>query len=256
MSGWWLPFEPRPAARLRLYCLPCAGGGASMYRQWPKLLPEWIELRAVRLPGRQGRHREASYTDCDTAADALVAALGHEPREPFAFFGHSMGAMISYRMTQMLVERGAPAPALLAVASWPQEGVEADSMPDPDDDRFAESLKLLGGVPPEMLADPEVLRLSLPVVRDDFRLCRSYRRRAAAPLPVPVAAFVGAADTVTPPDAVAGWQAHSEAFLGLHTLPGGHFFLHDQPATVVRTLVPYLERVLDGGRRDDLEMTR
>lgn len=247
MNEWWLVFAPRPAARIRLYCLPCAGGGASMYRYWPKLLPDWIELRAVQLPGRQRRHRETPYTDCEAAAQDFAAAIGQEPPGPYAIFGHSMGGMIGYRATQLLHERSA-GPSLLAVASWHPDGADAASQPDPDDDDagFIEALRQLGGIEPEMLTDPGIMELLLPVLRADFRLCRSYRGPRAAPLPTPLAAYVGVDDIVTPPASVARWKAHSDAFLGLRTFPGGHFLLEDQAPAVVRQLVTDLSGTMAG----------
>ncbi|MET9070133.1 thioesterase II family protein [Streptosporangium sandarakinum] len=73
--SWYLAFEPRPAARVHLYGLPFAGGGVSMFRPWARHLPPWVELRAVRLPGRPGRHRQAPFTDCEEAARWLADAL-------------------------------------------------------------------------------------------------------------------------------------------------------------------------------------
>ena len=50
---WIKLFEPRPDARLRLFCFAYAGGGASIYRLWPADLPAAVEVRAVQLPGRE-----------------------------------------------------------------------------------------------------------------------------------------------------------------------------------------------------------
>lgn len=246
---WYLTFQPRPEAALRLYCLPCAGGGASMFRRWAALLPPWVELRAVRLPGRQGRHREPSFTDCDAAAETLVAALAEplaaEPPGGYAIFGHSMGALLGYLMIRLRQRAGLPLPALFAVASWPVAGAASEVMPDPDDtdEGFCDTLRTLGGVPPEMLADPEVLALTLPTLRADFRLCRSYRYRPAAPLPIPVAVFGGVEDRVTPPDGLARWQPHSTDFRGLRLFEGGHFFFQDQPAELVAAVTTELTAV-------------
>ncbi|MGV9535581.1 thioesterase II family protein, partial [Streptosporangium sandarakinum] len=119
--SWYLAFEPRPAARLHLYGLPFAGGGVSMFRPWARHLPPWVELRAVRLPGRPGRHRQAPFTDCEEAARWLADALAESSAEssagfhagdpaagavPYAVFGHSMGALLGYRLTRALLRDG------------------------------------------------------------------------------------------------------------------------------------------------------
>lgn len=200
-----------------------------MFRSWVDQLPEWVELRAVRLPGRPGRHREPLFTDVDLAVEALLAGLGTELAGRYAFIGHSMGAMLAYRMTLALRQRNAVLPLLLAVASWPPSGASPEVMPEPTDSdaAFAADLRRLGGVPDELLANPAMTKLFLPVLRADFRLCRSYVYRPAAPLGMPVIALGGDTDTVTPPETLASWRHEASDFRGLHLFPGGHFFIAD-----------------------------
>ncbi|WKU07094.1 thioesterase II family protein [Micromonospora sp. HUAS LYJ1] len=245
-STWYLTYQPRPTAAVRLYCLPCAGGGASMFRRWATLLPDWVELRAVRLPGRQGRHREPSFTDChrgaEALADALAGPLAAEPPGGYAIFGHSMGAMLGYLLIRLRQRAGLPPPALFAAASWPVAGAAPGVMPDPadTDEDFCATLRTLGGVPPEMLDDPQMLRLTLPILRADFQLCRSYRWRPDGPLPCPVAAFGGIDDRVTPPEGLAEWKQHSADFRGLRLFDGGHFFFQDRPEDLVTAVTSEL----------------
>ncbi|MEU6740075.1 thioesterase II family protein [Streptosporangium sandarakinum] len=263
--SWYLAFEPRPAARVHLYGLPFAGGGVSMFRPWARHLPPWVELRAVRLPGRPGRHRQAPFTDCEEAARWLADALAESSAAssaassagsragdpvagavPYAVFGHSMGALLGYRLTRALLRDGAPPPALLALAAWPVRGAAAALTPDPadPDDRFAATLRSLGGLPPEMADDPDALALTLPVARADFTLCRSYAYRAEPPLPVPVTVFGGTGDAVAPPGELAEWRAHTRDFLGLRLFEGGHFFPREHLPELAAALTADLARVL------------
>ncbi|MFF0226389.1 thioesterase II family protein [Streptomyces sp. NPDC004629] len=244
-SPWYSVHVSRPAAPVRLYCLPGAGGDATMFRPWADHLPPSVELRAIRLPGRHGRHPEPPFTDCAMAADTLAAALGPELRPPYVLFGHSMGALIAHQLLLALERRGLPPPALYASASWLVEGIPAERLPDPaaSDDRFVDMLRQLGGVPPEVLSDPEVLAFTLPVLRADFRLCRTYTHRVGRPLDVPVRAMGGVADTVTPVARMAGWRRHTKRFLGVRRFPGDHFFVRDHAERVVGALVDDLAAV-------------
>ena len=45
-NGWLLRPGPRAQAKARLFCFPHAGVGASVYRLWPKGLPDDIEVCA------------------------------------------------------------------------------------------------------------------------------------------------------------------------------------------------------------------
>ncbi|MFJ4100274.1 thioesterase II family protein [Amycolatopsis japonica] len=250
---WYQAFEARPDARVRLYCLPCAGGGASTYRPWMPFVPDWVELRAVRLPGRQARHREPAFEDCETAAQAVAEWLSAE-EGPYALFGHSMGAMLAYRATRILQAEGAALPALLAAASWPVHGVPHVTMPDPDDDDDAFCAKAAGlaGPATDLLDDPDVRALVLPVMRADFRLCRSYVYREEAPLPVPVSVFGGDDDPVTPAETLSDWKEHGEPVLGPRLFRGGHFFLQEHVGDLTAAVMTDLADVLGpntGGRR-------
>ena len=77
-SKWITCPRPNADATLRLFCLPYAGGGASIYRLWGPALPSWIEVCPVQLPGREDRYREPAFTsliglahDTHAAARAL-----------------------------------------------------------------------------------------------------------------------------------------------------------------------------------------
>jgi surfactin synthase thioesterase subunit len=227
---WYQAFEPRPAARVRLYCLPCAGGGASSYRPWTPFVPEWAELRAIRLPGRQARHREPSFDDCDTAARAIAGWLSEEDT-PYALFGHSMGAMLAYRATRFLLADGARPPVFVASACWPVRGVPPTTMPatTDDDETFCAKVAGMGGSASELLADPDVRELVLPVLRADFALCHTYRYHEEPPLPMPVSVYGGTDDPVTVAENLQTWQAHADRLIGPRLFPGGHFFLQERP---------------------------
>src|SRR5688572_103167 len=94
--------QPRPEAELRLLCFHHAGGGTAFFVPWAAALPAHIELVAIRLPGRESAFSRPRFTDLDKAVDAVCAALAPLLDRPFALFGHSLGALIAYRVAQNL----------------------------------------------------------------------------------------------------------------------------------------------------------
>ena len=90
-NGHWVQYpRPNPDALMCLFCFPSAGGGATMYRHWPRQLLPGLEVCCVQLPGRENRLREQPFDQlCDLLPKLTEAILPHLNR-PFAFFGHSM----------------------------------------------------------------------------------------------------------------------------------------------------------------------
>src|SRR5689334_8070972 len=113
---WFTSQRPNERARLRLFCFPYAGGGAEIYRLWPQNLPSEVEVCVAQLPGRGMRLREQPFTSLDALVETGTEAIAPLLDKPFALFGHSMGAMISFELAQRLRERGGPQPAHLFVS--------------------------------------------------------------------------------------------------------------------------------------------
>src|SRR5262245_3757998 len=93
---------PHPAQRLRLFAFPCAGRGASLFFPWRAALPAWIELVSVQLPGREGRIGEPAFQRLNAAVAALLLEIVPLLEGPYAFFGHSMGALLCFELARAL----------------------------------------------------------------------------------------------------------------------------------------------------------
>src|SRR5579883_2155511 len=109
-SPWRVCFKPNPQARLRLFCFPYAGGAASIYRLWPQLLPETIEVHAIQLPGREGRLLEPTYVRLAPIIDEVTQAIAPLLDRPFALFGHSLGALLAFELARQLRRLQRPQP--------------------------------------------------------------------------------------------------------------------------------------------------
>jgi medium-chain acyl-[acyl-carrier-protein] hydrolase len=236
-AGAWI-VRPRanPAARLRLFCFPYAGGGAAIYREWPALLPADVEVCAVQPPGREGRLAEVPHADMHDLASALYDAVLAELDRPFAFFGHSNGALMAFELTRTLRRRGGPLPRRLFASgrAAPQLPPVTDPLHDLPADAFRDQLRLLSGTPEEVLEHPELFELLLPLLRADFALDETYRYDPEPPLGVPITALGGLDDPFVSRERVAAWEAQTESGFRLCMLPGGHFFVNTHRDAVVR----------------------
>ena len=125
----WIRFENVAAdEQVRLFCFPYAGGGASSFLPWKPLLPDYISLFPVQLPGHEERYGEQAVTDIDELCKRLAEALCPYFTSKTAFFGHSMGGLLAFRLALHLVREGMAAPVhlFLSAASSPIPPEEAD----------------------------------------------------------------------------------------------------------------------------------
>ncbi|MGV4982307.1 thioesterase II family protein [Streptomyces sp. NRAIS4] len=236
----------RPA--LRLFVLHHAGGSHLPYRGWPAGLPDTWDVRLLDAPGHGLLLDQPQFTDAGRLADHLLRDIEPEPACPYALFGHSMGALVAYEMTRRAAELGLPLPVWLGVSarSAPQSAGEGDWYHELPDAELRTRLKLLGGTPEGVFDDPELWALFDPIIRADLRLVESWRPAPdAGPLPVALSAFAGREDRSASPRRMAGWAEHSEHFLGLRVLSGGHFYFQDEPAPLLRQIEQDATTALD-----------
>ncbi len=225
----WIAFrKPNPAAKLRLFCFPYAGGSALVFRSWVTGLPSQIDVIPVQLPGRGQRLKERPYANVAPLVDDLGVALAPYFDRPFAFFGHSMGAVIAYELTQWLRKKGSSLPVHLLVS-----GRRAPQLPpvrEPyhllsDADLLA-TLRGMNGTPEEVLANDELMNLMLPMIRADFAVAETYKPTHHLPLACPITALGGRADPEVDPKDLELWRECSSGGFRLRIFPGDHFYLH------------------------------
>lgn len=254
-AGAWVTCpKPNPQTRLRLFCFPYAGSGASIFRTWSNNLPAEIEVRPVQLPGRESRLAEPPFTRLSPLVQTLTYVLRPYLNMPFAFFGHSMGALISFELARHLRRQHGLGPGYLFVS-----GSRAPQIPDPDppihqlpESAFMEELRGLHGTLEPILQNAELMQLLLPVLRADFAVCETYVYVTEDPLACPISAFGGLQDCEVSCNDLAAWRDQTYSFFTLRMLPGDHFFLHSAQAPLLQAISRDLTRLLSrrtGGQR-------
>jgi surfactin synthase thioesterase subunit len=243
----WIAFRrTTPRASVRLFCLPYAGAGASVFRPWSDALAPEIELCAIQLPGREDRAREERFTRMEPLVEALAGELRDELDRPFAIFGHSMGAVIAYELACVLRREGLPGPVHLFVSGrrGPQVPYRHEPVHHLAEPQFVEKLRRLNGTPEEVFQYPELLAYIIPTLRADFTICETYACRDEPALSCPVSAFGGLGDTEVSEDDLAAWSAVTAGPFRVELFPGDHFFLHACRASLLATLTNDLTRTM------------
>lgn len=251
-ASWLHIPQANPQARLRLFCFPYAGGSIVTYRTWPADLPSDIEVCAVQLPGRDARLKEPAFTQMQDLIVALAQALQPAMDKPFAFFGHSMGALIAYELARHLRRHRLQQPLHLLVSARPAPNITYTSFDEPGvqlhqlpDDLFIDQLiQRYNAIPQVVLNEPEILRLLLPTVRADFTLLETYRYRSEEPLECPISAFGGISDRLIVEQDIRAWSEHTRGSFKQRMFPGDHFYLRNVQSALLQAVTHDLYRTM------------
>jgi medium-chain acyl-[acyl-carrier-protein] hydrolase len=234
--------------RLRLICLPYAGGAAALYRRWSELLAPAIDVCPVELPGRGVRGGEPPARDMVALCDNLAPAIAQLcDGVPIALFGHSMGARIAFEIARRhpahvvhLFVSGSPAPGARLSHARTSSSIPTAQLTDL---QFKQRLRELGGTPPEILADDDLMAVILPVVRADFVLIEQYRAEPQARVACPITVFAGIDDPGASPSSAAAWELRTTAACRVIELEAGHFFLDSHRTSLMREICDVASRL-------------
>lgn len=245
-EAWIVRHTPNPEARLRLFCFPFAGGGATGFRDWANYLSPEIEVCAIQLPGRENRLKEAPFSQMDALTEALTNVLLPDLDRPFIFFGHSMGALVAFALAHRLraQQQHTPAALLLSGRRPPQIASPVIAIDQISTATFVAGLRSLEGIPAEVLEHPEILDLMLPTIRADFTVCETYTYTPAPPFDCPITVFGGADDPIVDRDKLAEWQVHTSQDFRLYVFPGKHFFIQHFNTLVLQKVAQEINRVV------------
>jgi medium-chain acyl-[acyl-carrier-protein] hydrolase len=212
--------------RIPLFCFPYAGGGASWFRGWSDRRPRTVDVRPIELPGRENRLRDPAFDRLAPLVAALVRDLAPYVQKPFAFFGHSMGAIVTFELARMLRRVAAAQPVHLFIAACQAPHLPPNRPPIHALPRalFVRELARMEGTPAEILQCEELMDLILPTLRADFALCETYAYAPGPPLTCPISVFGGGRDPLVSATDLLAWRQHTVSAFTLRLMDGGHFF--------------------------------
>jgi medium-chain acyl-[acyl-carrier-protein] hydrolase len=240
-SNSWVVTTPYMSSRakLRLFCLPYAGGGGSIYRTWQTSFPAAVEICPIQLPGREMRLKEPHIRNFRLLLKELSRALIPFTDEPYALFGHSMGALLVYELALDLVDQGRLPPSYVFVSGRQAPHISREilskSIHKMSDGEIVSELSLVSGSTFAVaLQDTELAKLVLPTLRADLEVCQSYSHLPHPPIKVSMAALGGASDPAVRPEDLQPWQETVSGPFSLHIIDGNHLFVVNAARQVQR----------------------
>ena len=230
----FLPIKCNPNASLRLICFPYAGGSASIYPNWGKLLSDDIEIIAAQPPGRSLRLGEDAHTDMADIIDEFMESAELFDNKPYIFFGHSLGSRIAFALELRIQSKNLPLPLhIIASGSCaphlPFDGKITYNLPC---DEFKGRLKDLNGTPKEILQNQDFMNMLIPLLRADFKIAETYQSEKIA-INCPMTILGGTEDTDISLEKLHAWGELSIFPVNISVITGDHFFINTNTAAVI-----------------------
>ncbi|MVO98343.1 thioesterase II family protein [Paenibacillus lutrae] len=222
--------------KCKLFCLPYAGGSATIYTRWKRHLHGDIELHPVELAGRGKRLLEPHYGSMDEMVDDLYGYLDQQIDEAdFAFFGHSMGALIAYELAHAVKKKRGREPVHLFVSgTYPPHARRSLPLHLLSDARLQQEIRQLGGTDDELFEREDLLRLFLPGLRRDLELVETHGFKSRAELiHCDISVLNGKEDKATEGFNLLEWASYGSRGCQLYEFEGGHFFINEHTEQVV-----------------------
>ena len=245
-NPWLVKSAAKQNPKLKLFCLPFAGGSSVAYRDWGRLLPDGIEAIAVEIPGRGQRLMEPLITSLPELVEQIGAHIRDELDRPYAFFGHSMGATLAYELSHHLATRFNTQPVFLFLSgrSAPHLCDREEPIHQLPDEDFREKIRSFEGTPPEIMQHKELMELLMPIIRADFKMVETYVHESRPPLDIPMSLFGGLEDESTPRAHLDAWQGYTTSSFSVRMFPGGHFFLQKQTGRILELILRDLSGIM------------
>ncbi|KAB1158712.1 thioesterase [Tenacibaculum aiptasiae] len=231
--------ENNSKKKIKLFCLPYAGGGANIYEKWQIKLSEKIELCPINLAGRGNRFNDDLYRTLEEAVDDIYDMIKNDISEgEYAIFGHSMGALLAYELVQKIQSLGKRCPVHVFFSG--RKPVHIPKIEkfyrDMNAQEFEQAVLGLGVTPPEIFKNTELKEIFIPLLRSDFTIAETFVNRSKiVPLNCSISALIGKEEAITIEEAEE-WRLHTTERCSVHYIDGGHFFLLSDLTSVINII--------------------
>lgn len=222
----------------RLFCFPHAGGGAAFFRSWRGPLEIAVEIAPVQYPGRENRRGEPYPRSVEELVESLLVHLLPALTGRFAFFGHSMGAIVAFELMRALRREELPLPCVFiaSAARAPQFRRDYRPFKDPSREELIDQVRRLEGLPSDALSNPEMIDLLIPLLEADTALYRRYVYRHEEPFDTSFVAVGGTTDPNVEPAHLEAWKEQTTGYFAWKQIEGGHFYIRSNPKEFFETL--------------------
>lgn len=254
----------------RLYCFHWAGSNANAFKIWGTHFEQAnIELRAIMLPGRLTRSREAPLLTVQQIVGILYHSTCHklnildtlirdmrllqllgDNQPPCVFFGHSFGGLIAYELVRHLQQENHLIIKHLIISSTNNPAVLSSRATSCDpaikkfhkmtNEALFDHIIASGGL--QTGVHPDFLRMALPLIKADYTALETYVTSSPVLLECAMSVFGGDDDKEVEQASLLGWQhGYTTQHVEARLFKGNHFYF--QGATTKNDVLEALKKI-------------
>ena len=217
--------------KVKLFCIPYAGGSAVVYNQIKKYLDESICFYPIELPGRGKRFKEELISDMNLLVEDIYNQIKDDLDEiPYAFFGYSMGSIIAFELCYKIMERKGISPRHMFFCARESPHIniyKKERMHDLSFDEFKSRILKLGGTNEEIFENKELREIFVPIIKSDYKALDNYEYlEKPEKIECSFSIFNGLKDKYTLED-MKSWSIHTKGKINLYNFDDGHFFINN-----------------------------
>jgi len=214
--------------KVKVYCLPYAGGSASIYYDWKKRYASVAEIIPIEYNGHGSLFGKSLYMEADEAADDIYNRICNDNPQNYILFGHSMGSLLALLVAIRLEKReyGFLPRAIIAGGTRPPHLKHKDEqLTHLPKNEFMDKIFGLGQMDPEIMNEPELLDMLYEIFYADTKLCEEYRYDESLPgVSIPMVIMTGSEDDEAPLDEMKEWGMYTSGSFNINEFAGDHFF--------------------------------
>ncbi|QWI15044.1 thioesterase [Bacillus wiedmannii] len=225
--------------KIKLFCIPFAGGSAVVYSKWKKLMDPFIVVNEVELAGRGRRMNEPLIDNMEEMVEDIYYSIKDYITEPYAIFGHSMGGLLTYELCHKLQKEGYPDPVHVFVSGRkaPQLKARRKIIHDLPNEEFISEILKYDGMDKSIFENKELADIFLPILKADFKLIETYEfNQPFNLLNFDISVFHGIDDKAVDFEELSHWSEVTKKESKIYTFPGGHFFINEYTEQVVNKI--------------------
>ncbi|WP_234121292.1 thioesterase II family protein [Clostridium hydrogenum] len=215
--------------KIKLFCIPHAGGSAASYFKLRECIGDSMEVILIELAGRGKRYNDKFYDSIDEAVKDVYKSIKDDMDCEYAIFGHSMGSLIAYELVHYIkrLKGKLPINVFFSGRKAPNVIYENNFIHKLQDEELKNEILQLSGTPKEVFENKRIFDSFLPILRADFKICEEYKyKEKQSKLDCDITILNGTMDNIRIGD-IAAWKMHTNKKCSIYFFEGGHFYIND-----------------------------